>query len=73
MLRKAYGLTLIALMLSGVGYMFYMTAPVVWGGLTTGAPGDRALLIAVLALGGIIVVCRTIVAVLSRKTGGKSQ
>lgn len=68
-LRKAYGLTLIALLLAAVGYMFYETAPMVWGGLTTGPPGDRALLIAVLTLGAIIVVCRTIVAVLSRKTG----
>ena len=72
-MRKAYGMTLIALMLAGVGYMFYMTAPVVWAGLTTAAPGDRTLLIIVLTLGAIIVVCRTVVAVLSRKTGGKGQ
>ena len=66
LLRKAYGLTLIALLLAGVGYMFYGTAPMVSQAVATASPGARVQIGLVLTLVAIIIVCRIIVAVLDQ-------
>ena len=66
MLRKAYGLTLIALLLAGVGYMFYGTVPMVSQAVAAASPGERVQIGLVLALVAIIIVCRIVAAVLDR-------
>ena len=66
LLRKAYGLTLIALLLAGVGYMFYGTVPMVSQAVAAASPGARVQIGLVLALVAISIVCRIIVAVLDQ-------
>lgn len=65
-MRKAYGLTLMALMLAGVGYMFYGTVPMVAQALAAASPGEKVQIALVLALVAIIIVCRIVVVVLNR-------
>lgn len=66
MMRKAYGMMLIALMLAGVGYMFYGTAPMVSQAVAAASPGEKVQIVLALALVAIIIVCRIVVAVLDR-------
>lgn len=66
MLRKAYGLTLIALLLAGAGYMSYEMAVLMWDLLVTASPGERVKIVLVLTLTAISVVCRIIVAILDQ-------
>lgn len=66
MLRKAYGLTLIALLLAGAGYMSYEMAVLMRDLLVTASPGERVKIVLVLTLTAISVVCRIIVAILDQ-------
>lgn len=65
-MRKIFGAALIALLLASVGYMFYGTAPRMWELFSTATPGETVLMVIVLTLAAIIIVCRAVVAVLSR-------
>ena len=62
---KAYALTMIALMVAAIGYMFYGTVPMMLDLFATASPGERVQMAVVMALCAVILVCRVTVAVLS--------
>ena len=62
---KAYALTMIALMVAAVGYMFYGTVPIMLDLFATASPGERVQMIVGLSLCAVILVCRVTVAVIS--------
>ena len=65
-MRRAFGMTLIALAIASIGYMFYGTVPMMWELFETASPGERVQMVVVLALCAVILVCRVTVAVISR-------
>lgn len=65
-MRRAFGMTLIALAIASVGYMFYGTVPMMLDLFATASPGERVQMVVVLLLCAVILVCRVTVAVISR-------